>query len=218
MRHDAIDDTIAVMDHDRLPSPRGDDDRDHLVVLRGVTWRDYESLLHARSRAGRRQPKLAYLDGDLELMTKSMRHELAKKLIARLLECFAEERRIELIGAGETTFRRKAKQAGVEPDECYYVGKIRPSPELAIEVVLTSGGIEKLEVYRRLKVRELWFWIEGGFWAYRLVGDRYQEIERSVLVPDFDFHEIARIVLTAEVDEQTSAVRAYRNKLRKRGQ
>ena len=30
-------------------------------------------------------------------------------------------------------------------------------PELAIEVVYTSGGIDILKIYRRLGVKEVWF-------------------------------------------------------------
>jgi Uma2 family endonuclease len=48
----------------------------------------------------------------------------------------------------------------VEPDECYLVGsdQSRQTPDLVIEVVWTSGGIDKLEAYRRLGVPEVWFW------------------------------------------------------------
>lgn len=195
------------------PPPRWEDDRDHVVVLRGVAWAHYGALLRARDTG---RPKLAYLDGALELVTTSLRHELAKTLIARLLEAFAEETDVQLNGAGETTFRRKAKQAGLEPDECYFIGKIRTTPDLAIEVVMTSGGVDKLEIYRRLGVREVWFWIDGRFWAYGLAGRSYEELRASRVLPGFDLDEIARIVLTAEDDDQTAAVRAYRDALRRR--
>ncbi len=37
----------------------------------------------------------------------------------------------------------------------------REAPDLAIEVIWTSGGIDKLESYRGLGVGEVWFWREG---------------------------------------------------------
>jgi len=44
----------------------------------------------------------------------------------------------------------------LEPDECYLVGdQDKSAPDLAIEVIGTSGGIDKLEIYRRLDVGEV---------------------------------------------------------------
>lgn len=204
---------IEHMDFRAPPDPQHEEDRDHVVVLRGVSWNQYEALLRAREK---NTPKLAYLDGVLELVTKSIRHELGKTLIARLLEAYAEEAVIELIGAGETTFRKKAKRAGLEPDECYFVDKIRKAPHIALEVVLASGGVDKLEIYRRLEVGEVWFWIDGRFWLYTLVAGKYQQIRKSRVLPDFDFEEIAQIVLTSADEKQTSTVRAYRRALQRR--
>ena len=44
---------------------------------------------------------------------------------------------------------------GVEPDECYCLGTLAEIPDIAIEIALTSGGIDKLEVYRGLQVPEV---------------------------------------------------------------
>lgn len=205
-------DTLVVMDAVRPPSPRDTGEHDNVVVLHGVPWAHYQALLRSRGEAPR--PKLAFLDGELEIMTTSMRHEIAKKLIARLVETFAEERDVQLTGAGNTTFRRKAKLAGLEPDECYFVGRIRRSPHLAIEIVHTSGGIDKLEIYRRLGVAEVWFWIEGRFWLYGLTRTGYRELDASAVMPGIELERIARIVVTTEDDQQTAVVRAYRRSLR----
>ncbi|MEM6520792.1 MAG: hypothetical protein AAF892_18895 [Cyanobacteria bacterium P01_D01_bin.71] len=40
-----------------------------------------------------------------------------------------------------------------------------------IEVVVTSGGIDKLEGYRRLAVTEVWFWEDGVLKLYHLKAD-----------------------------------------------
>lgn len=207
--------TIENMDRDAgPPSPRYVEDRDHVVVLRGVSWEHYEAFCGARDK----RPRLAFLDGELELMTTSMRHELAKKLLARLLEVYALECHVALTGAGETTWRNKRRKAAAEADECYFIGKGRKRPpDLALEVVFTSGGIDKLEIYRRLRVREVWFWIDGRFWLYALVDGKYQEVRASQVLPAFDLEEIARIVMsTDDDDDQTDIVRAYRDSLRAR--
>jgi Uma2 family endonuclease len=159
---------------------------------------------------------MAYLDGALEVMTTSRRHEIWKKLIARLVEAYVDEVGGSLNALGSATFRSKAKTAGVEPDECYCVGRMRSVPELAIEVVHTSGGIDKLKIYRRLGAAEVWFWIEGRFWVYRQAARRFEQRSRSVALPGIDLDAVARIVATTDDSEQAEAVRSYRRSLRTR--
>jgi Uma2 family endonuclease len=159
---------------------------------------------------------MAYLDGVLEIMTVGPRHEYDKKLLARLVEAWAEEREVSLNGFGQTTYRKKAEQAGLEPDECYCVGPEKAVPDLAIEIFYTSGGVDKLEIYRRLDVPEVWFWAKGELWVYRLVDRRYEKVERSQALPGLDLGAIARIVRETDRAHQTEAVRAYRRTLHPR--
>ncbi|HEY5926219.1 MAG TPA: Uma2 family endonuclease [Kofleriaceae bacterium] len=203
------------MDRERVPPVPfdWDRDRDQVVVLHGVTWPHYVALSDARGESSR--PLFAYLDGDLEIVTTSRGHEFIKTLLARLVETYAEEMNLRLNGLGETTWRNKARRAGLEADECYTVRKKRKVPDLAIEVVLTSGGVDKLEIYRRLGVREVWFWINARVYVYRLNG-KYKEVQASVALPGIDLDALARIIAVADEDEQTEAVRAYRKSLRKR--
>ncbi len=207
--------SIRAMDRDIGPPwPReAADERDNVVVLRNVSWAQYQALAEAREKF---RPKLTYLDGVLEVMTKGALHERSKTFIARLVEMYAVECDVELIGLGETTWQRKAKKAGVEADECYFLDKMSEYPDLAIEVVIASGGVDKLEIYRRLGVREVWFWIDERLWLYALENAAYRPIRKSRVVRDIDLAEIARIVRTTKIEHQTRAVRAYRDTLRKR--
>jgi hypothetical protein len=56
---------------------------------------------------------------------------------------YALDRGIDLSPYGSWTLKGAPQQGGVEPDECYIVGadQSRERPDLAIEVVWTSGGI-----------------------------------------------------------------------------
>ena len=83
---------------------------------------------------------VTYLEGALEFMSPSEPHEDFKKLIARLLEAYAEEADIDLKGRGSTTFREEPKERGLESDECYSVGPFAGRPDIAIEVVLSQIG------------------------------------------------------------------------------
>ena len=86
----------------------------------------------------RSRPRVANLEGELELMSPSCSHEAIKKTFARLVEIYALHHRIPMIGAGSWTLREKPKQRGVEPDECYIIGREKKDrPDFALEVVWT---------------------------------------------------------------------------------
>ncbi len=189
--------------------------RDQIVVLRNIPWAQYDGLCEARKDAA--GPRISYLDGTMEIMSPARKHEYEKTLIARLLEAYAEEAGLSLNGFGSETFRKKAKEAGVEPDECYCVGPAKKFPDIAIEVVNTRGDIDKLEIYRRLEVAEVWFWQKAQFWIYQLTDKRYEQRTKSAVLPGVDLGEIAGIVAATDESHQTEAVRAYRKTLRKRG-
>ncbi len=185
-------------------------------VLQSVPWWTYIALRDALGdHAGL---KLTYLEGTLELMSPSMLHEDAKTIIARLLEAWATERRVDLRGFGSTTFRREARRRGLEPDECYKLGKLEEDgvPDIAIEVVVSSGLVDKMAVYAGLDVPEVWVWqpSTAAIVVNRLIGGAYQRCERSEVLPTLDLVELAKFVRPGE--NQTELVRAYQAMLRAR--
>lgn len=189
-------------------------DEDRFVVLHGVEWKTYCALRELFDSPGVR---MTYLKGALEIMSPSRRHEGYKKRIARLIELFALEREVPLQGYGSTTFRKALEERGLEPDECYVLDRELTDdefPDIALEVVISSGGINKLEVYRGLGVREVWFWYQGQFHLYALKGGSYSSIARSELIPELDFVELAAF---AEQTDQLAALKRYQALLRQRG-
>jgi len=181
------------------------------VLLRGVTYAQYEALADARGESA--VPRMTYLGGELELMSPSIDHESIKTMWARLLEAYGEEAGIELAGFGSWTVRSEPAERGLEPDECYVIGAVRkPVPDIALEVVWTSGLLDKLEVYRGLGVHEVHVWRDGRISIHVLQGGRYQSAPRSDLLPDLDLDLLTSYLLRPD---QTAAVREYRALLRK---
>lgn len=187
-------------------TPPHDLERDQRVTLHGVSWEQFEAVLAMRGDSS--GVRLTYLRGELELMSPSEPHEGIKKCIARLLEMWSFERGVDLRGVGSWTIRREEEGCGLEPDECYVVGGRRgvERPDLAIEVVWTSGGLDKLEVYRGLEVPEVWVWRDGRIEIWHLVEGAYARQERSVVLPTLDVGELTRFV---DPFEQAQAVRNY---------
>ncbi len=196
--------TVAVPPGERVETA------DHRIVTYGVPWSHFEAQLALRGDAP--VPRMAYLDGALELMSPSKDHERIKSYLGCLLEAYALERNIDLSPYGAWTLKHAPATAGLEPDECYIVGADQDKrvPDLAIEVVWTSGGIDKLEIYRRLGVAEVWTWKGERIEVHVLAGDRYERTETSRLFPDLD---LALVVSLLDRPTALQAVRALREAL-----
>lgn len=191
-------------------------DGESRFVIHGVPWWTYVALRDALDdQAGL---KMTYLHGTLELMSPSTLHEDAKTIIARLIEVWAMERDLDLRGFGGATFRREAKERGLEPDECYKLGRLDEDavPDIAIEVIVTSGLVDKMAVYAGLGVPEVWEWRPSTqtLAVHRLVGEVYERRERSEILPDLDVAELATYVRPGE--NQTQLAKAYQAALRAR--
>ena len=173
-----------------------DSDSEEKLITSGVNWQAYESLI--LSLGNNSSYRVAYLSGTLEIMSPSRSHELDKENIGRLLEAYLEENRIRFWGLGSTTFRQEDKQAGKEPDKCYCINTDKDFPDLAIEVVYTSGGLDTLEIYKRLGIGEVWIWQNKQFQIYCLQNDSYRQQSQSQLLPDLDLTLLAQYVTTSD--------------------
>ena len=182
-------------------------------LLRNVPWWTYVALRDALDESSR--VKMTYLEGMLELLSPSMLHEDAKKIIARLIEVWAMENDVDLRGFGGTTFRREAKERGLEPDECYKLGQLDEDgvPDIAIEVMVTSGAIDKMSVHAGLGVPEVWLWRpSSGISIHHLAGTTYEIRAGSEVLPDLDLEKLSRFVRPGE--NQTRLAKAYQAVLR----
>jgi Uma2 family endonuclease len=171
------------------------------MVVHGVSWKDYVILREALDTPGLR---MTYCEGVLELMSPSRNHELWKTTTARLIELYAFLRRLPLVGYGSTTFRKEAKERGVEPDECWRVGSLMRDgeiPDIVLEVIYTNPILDKLYVYDGLEIPEVWLWKDGAFELYRRRAQGgYDRVERSPLLPNLDFTLVARFVVREDQD------------------
>ncbi|NER31291.1 MAG: Uma2 family endonuclease [Symploca sp. SIO1C4] len=163
------------------------------LTSEGVNWQDYETLL--AKLEDNSHYRVSYLDGVLEILSPSSQHEKPKTRLASLIDFYFYKKQIQAIPLGSTTFRNQLKQAGAEPDESYCIGSEKAIPDLAIEVIVTSSSINKLEVYRRLGVAEVWFWRNNQLSLYHLREEAptlfeqtrgYEQITISELLPELN--------------------------------
>lgn len=194
---------LALREHDDTPNA------DSIVVLHDVTWEDYERLLEIRG--DKSAPRINYLEGELEIMSPSKDHEQIKSYIGRLLEAWCIDRGIEVTPFGGWTLKEQKQDRGAEADECYIFGTApRERPQLVIAVEWTRGSIDKLRIYEKLGVDEVWIWRKGVIQVYALVGERFAKVERSRLLPDLDLGLLTSML---DRDTLTQAVRDFRRAL-----
>jgi len=80
-------------------------------------------------------------------------------------------------------------------------------PDLAIEVIWTSGGIDKLEIYRLLDVPEVWIYHRGRIQPYYLAGEAYEAVAASVALPAIDLDQLVTFL---DRPTTSQAIREYR--------
>ncbi len=185
---------------------------DQRVVLRGMSWLDYEAMLAIRG--DRAAARMYYLDGEIEIMSPTKTHEGRKKTLARLLEVWAMEHDVDLNGFGSWTLKHELQEAGAEPDECYVVGSEEADvPHLVIEVEWPRAiGLNKQAIYRRLGVRELWTLTSEQALVVRVLEQGgWVEAATSRLLPALD---LGWLVGFLDIAPQSKAVAALRDVLR----
>ncbi len=152
-------------------------------VIHNLTWEQLEEI--DRSLEDFPGLKLIYLDGTLEIMPISEEHEEAKATMRILLEAYLRANGIRFYSRGGPTLGNKDQGARNEPDECFNIATRKQYPDLVFEVTVTSGGVDRLEGYRRMGVVEVWFWEDGALSIYHLHADGYQKIANTELLEGF---------------------------------
>lgn len=164
------------------------------LILQGVGWDFYEEILKEFEDSNALH--FAYDDGFLEVEVPTLKHEKPKGLLADLVKFICLQLQLNYVDAGQTTFRKKSKAKGVEPDTGFYIqneSKVRelleidlqkdPPPDLVIEVDVTSPSLDKMPIYAALGVPEVWLYKGEQVEFYQLEGEEYREIENSIALP-----------------------------------
>jgi Uma2 family endonuclease len=152
-------------------------DHDTSFTISNISWFQYETLLNQLNDSS--AFRIKYLDGVLTIMAPSRNHEMIKKRMANLLEIYCVEKDINYYPTGSTTFRKEEKRGGLEPDESYCFETLKDYPDLAIEVIFTSGSLASLKIYQKLGVKEVWFWENDQLYIYYLAEENQQEFSQT---------------------------------------
>jgi Uma2 family endonuclease len=147
-------------------------------------------------------------------MTISPKHEYLKSTLSLLLETYMREKGIRHYRRGSFTLMKEGETSG-EPDESYCIGEDKEVPDLVLEVIITSGSINKLDIYKPKGVPEVWFWKSNQLRVFHLKGDDYQEVTRSEFLPKLDLETLLHYT---QYQDQYDAVQAFVNIIREQNQ
>lgn len=191
------------------------------TVLHNISWETFEALLAETGED--RGSRFAYEDGTLEIMTPLFEHENPKSNFGNFIIALAEELEIEVRSAGSTTLKRRIAKRGIEPDNCYYIQNelaIRgretlnletdPSPDLAIEIDITSSSVNKLGIYSALGIAELWRYNGQDLKFYQLREGQYVECEFSIAFPIVSVSDISRFIQQSKTIGEIALLKSFR--------
>ena len=196
-------------------------------VFESADWTFYETVL--RQLQGRRV--FTTFDGQrLEIMVPGFDHEDHAGILGRIIEAFTVEMRIPVRGAGATTLKHPDLVRGVEADRSYYIlnaSKIAPGkktldltkdppPDLAIEVEMSNRLLDRVGIYAKLGVPELWR-VSGRRLRVqvRQPDGTYADSEKSLNLPMLPLADVRHFLQLAGTVDDTTLIVEFQQWVRK---
>jgi Uma2 family endonuclease len=179
------------------------------ITIEGLTWQEFKATAQLIDRAGVR---LSFLNGILEIRRMpGEQPETVKERIGTLLDLYLLQLGIDYTPTGSMTLESEEGLVKREADKSYKLAPNRIYPNLVIEVIVTSGGIDKLEAYKRLQIPEVWFWQKGRLTIHHLrmneQGVDYEQLTSSEELPDLD---ISVLLDCIDIPRHVDAVKVFR--------
>jgi len=193
------------------------------LLLDNVDWRMYSRLLG--TFAERPRVRLTYDQGRLEIMAPRLAHDDEADFFGDLVKVLAEAYGLPLKRGGSVTIRLRKAQRGIEPDRCFWLAnaprlagvrrldlRIHPPPDLAIEIDVTHSSMDRIAIYRALKVPELW-WLEGDELTFHVLQETgaYADVAQSRAFAGLGPDDLWPFLLEArQAGDETPLIRRFR--------
>ena len=187
------------------------------IVLPNVTWQKLEAIVVELGLD--REVHLTYDNGKLELMTPLELHRRGNRLLESLLLVVADEADETLTNLGSILLMDPEHDRAIQPFGAYYLDPLpRPittrelemtgiaAPDLAIELVIKPGTMNRLGIFETLGVREVWAYtleeqndsFKGVLSLWELTDRGYKPIRSSVAFPFLSIPRIDQFITESE--------------------
>jgi Uma2 family endonuclease len=160
----------------------------------------------------------------------SSKHEKDNRTLAQVVEIVAEELGVEYLPVGSMTFRRADMQQGFEPDSSFYLQSeervrdrervdpdVDPPPDLVIEIEVTQPSLDKLPLFARMGVPEVWRWDGVRVTILTLEHDAYRASLASVALPPLTSDVLTRFLVQSRSLRMIAWIRSVRAWARQQG-
>ncbi|MFS8118291.1 MAG: Uma2 family endonuclease, partial [Microcoleus sp.] len=116
---------------------------DQRVVL-GGNWAQFKLI----PKASEDSPgvKLSFFAGAIEILMPGFQHENFSEIIGYLVTTFLLTQGIRFYPSGSMT-QEKTGEVSTQADKSFCLETAKPIPDVSIEIVYTSGGLNKLQKY-----------------------------------------------------------------------
>lgn len=162
---------------------------DQTLSLAGMSWADYEKFDDPEYPGYR----VSYFNGVITLVSPSQNHEVIAEVINYLIVAYCKKINLSYYPMRSTRLTNKPL-AGKEPDVSFSFSSKKSIPDLAIEVIFSSGSIDDLKKYHSIGVAEVWFWRDSEITFYSLAEQGYIEIAESVFLPNLAAKDLENFV------------------------
>ncbi len=151
--------------------------KDQTLRLAGMSWADYEKF-NSQEYPGFR---VSFFNGVITLVSPSQNHEVIAEVINYLIVAYCKKINLLYYPMRSTRLSNKPL-AGKEPDVSFSFGVRKEIPDLAVEVIFSSGNVDDLKKYQSIGVAEVWLWQDNRLTFYHLEQDKYIEIASSIFL------------------------------------
>jgi Uma2 family endonuclease len=148
-------------------------------------------------------------------------------LLGRVVDVLTEELNLPCLAGRSVTLRRRRKQRGLEPDNCYWIAsaarlqskihldlRIDPPPDLALEMDVTHSSLDRMSIYAALKVPEVWRVDSTGITFNILIQDAYQVRTHSLAFPQLGAGDLAPFLAQLSQADDSALVRQFHDWVR----
>jgi Uma2 family endonuclease len=172
--------------------------------------------------------RTTYDRGEFEIMYPSFEHDNAADILGRFVVTLTEEFQLPIQHGGSVTLRLRRFRRGLEPDRCYWIAhepqvrglrqldlRIHPPPDLAIEVDVSRRSLNRMRVYARLGVPEVWRFDDPALEFLVLQPNgKYAQAAHSLSFPQVSPTDLLRFVALCRTTEKNALVAQFRQWVR----
>jgi len=163
-------------------------------------------------------------------MSPQRKHERHVDLLGRFVIVLTEELGLPISSGRSTTYRKRRKKRGLEPDNSYWIAneeKVRnkdqidltldPPPDLAHEVDVTKSSLNRMAIYAALAVPEVWREVDDVLSFHVLdAGGKYHESTESRAFPGLRPGDLQAFLAQVGQMDENALVRKFREWVRQR--